>query len=241
MKASLLTALGLVTLVACGGQPRSTYQVVMHTQTDDGRELADVEVFHNKQSLGTSTSSGKITIAVDATGGSTLDVQFNCPSGYNATRDNILIPLRDTGSSEYAVTLECRPDKRNAVLVVNANMANVPIRIGRDIVGETDATGTAYIALNYPPKHVFEVFLDTKTNMMLKPQTPEFPFVMPDHDEVFVLEQDFHIEQPPPPAPVVKKKRKKKKKKVEKVPTKTGPVRINAGEKLWDNVKKKEK
>ena len=234
-------------LIACGAQAREQFHISMQTQTDDGQNLGGVEVFHKDTQLGVSTTSGRIDVVVDAVGGSTFEVQFQCPKGFHSTRESVLVPLRnssqiaaeESGEASYALTLECRPTKRQGVVVVNSNMENVPVKIGSTIVGHTDKKGVAHIPVTMAPKEVFEITLDTSSNPFLRPQNPQFPFMMPNHDEVFVLEEPFRLEIPPPPPPVKKTKRRKKKKKpvvVLEEPIKNRPVRINSGKDQWGTI-----
>ncbi len=234
----------ILAVASCAAPQRHEFNIAMRTVSDDGLLLKGVQVFHGDHALGTTSESGLLNVDVEASSGSSFDVRFQCPKGYKAARDHVAVPLRDAkgvadaeeaeeaGSSANALslTLQCRPNERKATIVVKANMANLPVRLGDTIVGKTNAEGIAYVSLQFPAKEVFELSLDTSSESLLFPQNPHFPFVMPSRDEVFVIQESFRVVQPPPPPPKVKKK--KKKKKVKKVPAPKKPeykrpVRVN--------------
>jgi hypothetical protein len=229
----------LVASASCAAPQRQQFSISMRSVSDDGQLLAGVQIFHGQQELGTTRESGVLEVNVEASSGSTFDVRFECPNGYQATRDQVAVPLRNAGpatqadaprstANAMALTLECRPDERKATIVVKANMANLPVRMGNKILGKTNADGVAYISLNFPAKEVFELSLDTSAESMLHPSNPHFPFVMPSRDEVFVIQESFRIVEPPPPPPAKKKKIKRPPKKApEKKPEYKRPVRIN--------------
>lgn len=255
-----LTLLALATItVGCAAPKRTEFRVQMITKSDDGEKLAGVVVHHGKQVLGTTNSAGRLDVAIEASNHSTFDVNFECPKGYAATRDHVVIPLRNaaevaqeapvpleaeakgdspkpvkpTASSAYEVTLECKPTIRKAVVVVQANMANVPIMMGKNNIGTTNEEGVAHLSLELRAEEVFELWLDTSSQSLLRPINPEFPFVMPHHDEVFVMQESFTLLDPP--KVVVKKKRKKRK----KVVVKARPTQIITGKATWGSIRSK--
>ncbi len=229
----------LLAAASCAAPQRQQFSISMRSVSDNGQLLSGVHVFHGDEKLGTTRESGVLEVNVEASSGSIFDVRFECPKGYQAMRDEVEIPLRSAKevaqdqearaiSNGMALTLECRPDERNATIVVKANMANLPVRMGNKILGKTNADGVAYISLRFPAKEVFELSLDTSSQSLLYPSNPHFPFVMPARDEVFVIQESFRVVEPPPPPPKKKKKPKKVRKKPPvKKPVIKRPVRVN--------------
>jgi hypothetical protein len=230
----------ILAAASCAAPQRHEFNLSMRTVSDDGLLLEGVQVFHGDQDLGTTSKSGLLYVDVEASSGSSFDVRFECPKGYVADRDHVVVPLRDAkevaegeepkgSANALSLTLQCRPNERKATVVVKANMANLPVRLGDTIVGKTNAEGVAYVSLQFPAKQVFELSLDTSSQSLLFPRNPHFPFVMPGRDEVFVIQESFRVVQPPPP-PKIKKKKKVKKVRPEaptKKPEIKRPVRIN--------------
>ena len=128
------------------------------------------------------------------------------------------------------------------MVVVLANMANVPVMLGKEVVATTNAAGVAHVPLEFPAKEVFELNLDTSSNELLRPVNPQFPFVMPGHDEVFVVQESFRLL--PAPKVVIKKKQKRKRRKkrtIKKevvVEKRHRPTQIGGSAKQWDTVRK---
>ncbi|MCP4446736.1 MAG: hypothetical protein GY811_15520 [Myxococcales bacterium] len=212
----------IVGLMACAAPKRDQFQLRMVTQSDDGYSLSGVTVWHGNQKLGTSSHSGKLDVVVEATEGANFDVQFDCPEGYDATRGGASVSLRGTSamplegeaaassaSSAFSMILECQPRKRKAMVVVRTSKANTPIKLGKKVLARSDKHGIAHIPLEFAAKEVFELWLDTTENPLIRPINPEFSFVMPNHDQVFVLQQTLTLL----PEPVVAKKRKRRKKR----------------------------
>ncbi len=234
-----ILAMTAAALASCAAPQREQFSIALRAQSDDGQLLAGVRVFHGEQELGTTTNAGSLRLAVEAVAGSSFGVQFECPKGYRSARSGLEIPLRHTSQvasedaqgtdNALALTLECNPSERKATVVVKANMENLPVMMGNQELGKTNAEGVAYITLSFPAKKVFELYLDTSSSELLYPKSPHFPFVMSDKDEVFVLQESFRLNEPPPPPPEPKKRPRKRPKKEEpKKPT--TPVRINPGD-----------
>ena len=250
----------LVTL-ACAAPQRELFEVNMVTKRDDGLALGDVSVYHGETLLGTTTKSATRSVQIEAEAGTGFPIRFVCPEGYSATRDEVQVPLRRTSevanstssedvslnsnpslSSAYALTLECKPSTRKAMLVVLSNMANVPVKLGNEVVGTTDLAGVAHLALEFPAKEVFELRLDTSSNDRLRPVDPHFPFVMTDHDELFVVQEAFKEL----PLVVGKRKRRPRRAKKKKAPEiviekRSRPTLIDGSEKQWGDVKTSKK
>lgn len=251
---SLLGLSFLFTSASCAAPQRQEFNISMRSVSDDGQLLAGVQIFHGEQDLGTTSASGILVVDVEASSGSTFDIRFECPSGYQAIRDQVAVPLRNTreapkepapkeqaseqapkeqapkeqapqgSGNAMALTLECRPDERKATIVVKANMSDLPLLMGNKVVGKTNADGVAYVSLSFRAKEVFELSLDTSSESKIFPANPHFPFVMPSRDEVFVIQESFRVIEPP----VVKKTVKHRPKKtVVKKPEYVRPTQIN--------------
>ena len=129
-----LPLLGLSFLFAsasCAASQRQQFSISMRSVSDDGQLLAGVHIYHGEQELGTTRENGVLEVNVEASSGSSFDVRFECPDGYQAIRDRVVVPLRHVmevsqsqvnraTSNALALTLKCRPDERKAIIVVKA-------------------------------------------------------------------------------------------------------------------------
>ena len=242
------TSLGLLAclgLVACAPPAVKNFQIDLFTRSDSGARLGNVEIWHGGQLLGTTTEEGQLSAEVVAADDSDFRVRFVCPEGYTAARDRAEVSLRRVSrSTAFRLVLECKPNTRNAVIVVRANVGNLPLLHDGEPVGRTDRNGIAHVALDIAEGEAFEVTLDTSFNPDLRPSHPKYAFVMPAHAEAFAVTEDFSLWTPPapPPAPKVEKPKKKRKPKkkaaVAPEPKPRGPTQIFSNTKSqWGEVK----
>ncbi len=232
MRCSVLIA--TLAALGCGSVQQERFVLDLKTQSDDGRPLAGVVVYFKDRPMGASASAGELQLVVAATTGQSLPLRFDCPKGYVATRDGVRVPLRTSGDNRYQVVLDCKPEKRKALVAISTNMANIPLFLGDEQIGVTNEFGVAHLAVARAEQDDFEIKMDTSSVPLLRPMSPVFQFKMPDHDESFIVQETFVLEELPPPPPPPKPK-KKVKRKVEK---KKRPTRLEGLEKEFGRLRK---
>jgi len=226
--ATILLALG------CGSVQQERFVLDLKTQSDDGQPLAGVVVYFKDRPMGESASAGELQLVVAAVTGQSLPLRFDCPKGFVAARDGVRVPLRTSGDNRYQVVLDCKPEKRKALIAIATNMANIPLFLGAEQVGVTNEFGVAHLAVARAEQDDFEIKMDTSSVPLLRPSSPVFQFKMPDHDESFIVQESFVLEEPPPPPPPAPKKKVKKKVVVKK----KRPTRLEGLEKDFGTLRK---
>lgn len=217
-------------VIGCGSVQQEKFTLDLKTQVDDGTPLGGVVVYFKDQPVGESTDAGKLQVVVAAVTGQSLPVRFECPEGYKASRDTVRVPLRSSGENSYQVVLDCKPFVRNAVVAITTNMANIPLFIGDERVGTTNQFGVAHVALVRAEQDDFAIRMETSSIEYLRPRNPVYQFKMPGHDEAFVVQETFFLDEPPPPPPKPKKKKKRRvKKKKKKRPTRLKGLKRDFG------------
>ena len=106
----------------------------------------------------------------------------------------------------------------------------------------TDQYGVAHLALNVAPSTELAVTLDTSGNPRLLPHSPTKVFAMPDHDNVFVIDESF-AEQAVAKPPAPKKHRTHEPDVPDAAPEVRRPVRLEAGsgEAQWGTLRRIER
>lgn len=210
---ALLTTL----LAACEEEPvappRYPFTFNVHA---DGQGLEGVQLTVNDNLIGTTNAQGVLQVDLTGPEGSPVRVDATCPAGHRAADEAQVHNLRRVQSLDPAtaargieVTFSCPPERRNAVVVVRTpEQTDLPIMLDGLEVARTDGSGVAHLAVNMVPGTTFQVRLDTGSNERLRPRSPSQSFTVPDHDEVFLLEQAFREERVrrrrvrrPPPRP----------------------------------------
>jgi hypothetical protein len=192
--------------------PPSHYPVTFTAESDPGQALAGVALTIAGAPQGQTGADGTLRIELTGDEGTAVPVAATCPTGYREPAPLSPIVLRTTVSVAGAaapglrVTITCLPASRRGVVVVRAGgtgvapRAGLPVMIEGREVARTDTSGVAHVSLDMAPGQSFQVLLATATaSPMLRPQDPQFTFVFPDSDEIFVFDQSFEEEIPPPP------------------------------------------
>jgi hypothetical protein len=204
-------------LAACGRKESATYQVRVRVESDPGKPLPGASVAIQGTVQGVSNGEGVVALRLAGASGEVVVVDTTCPSAYRPPKAALSIVLRHTTEDrqpEFRVS--CPPIKRSLVLAVRAqNGANLPVRyLGKEIA-RTDQSGAAHALLAVDPGETVTVMLDTGApeHARMMPQNPELKVVIPERDEIVILDQSFRL----PPAPA---------KKRHVVPQPTGPQKL---------------
>lgn len=188
---------------ALSDPPPPQFPVVIRVDSDPGIPLAGASVFRKEQLLGKTSADGKLPITFTGTEGDVLEVRVTCPADYTSPTAPLLVPLRklsDAKPPEY--TAKCPPNYRKVVIVIRAeNGPFVPIKHLGQMVGRTDASGTATLLANARPNESLEFTLNTSADEAFKRHSPVDPtvqYLVQPQDEVVVLNQSFDVAKPPP-------------------------------------------
>lgn len=193
---------------ACGEEPPPERFPLRFVATADELPLAGVRFSAGDLDLGETNTAGVLEAVLTGREGQTIPLSAACPEGYrsaDALPALTLHRVRSIGPSAgaRAVTfrVECRPALRTSVLVVRAGgVADLPIEVDGREIARTDGAGLAHVEVRHPPFATLEVVLRTRDRPDLSPADPPRTFVVPDADEVLVVDQAFtRPPEPPPP------------------------------------------
>lgn len=199
-------ALTIVLLLACSEEPEPPprYPFTFNAHAD-GDPLPAVQILVNEQPVGTTNAEGVLRVDLTGPPGAQVRVSAACPAGYRNLEGQQVHNLRRVQAIDPAVTARgievsfaCPPEHRSGVVVVRTHdQIGVPVMLDGREVARTDESGAAHVHVAMAPGTTFQVQLDTRHNAQLRPTSPSQSFTLPDHDEVFVLDQHFEIEAPP--------------------------------------------
>lgn len=204
--------------VGCARKESATYQVLVRVESDPGKPLPGARVAIQGNEQGISNDQGVVALRLAGAPGEVVVVDTTCPSEYRPPKAPLSIVLRRTTEDRHPeFRVSCPPIKRTMVLAVRAqNGADLPVRyLGKEIA-RTDHVGAAHALLAVDPGETVTVVLDTAApqHARLMPQNPELKVVIPERDELVILDQTFRVPAPPP----------EKKRRVKREPT--GPQKI---------------
>lgn len=215
----------ILALAGCESEPeappRYPFTFSAHADVDP---LAGVQVTVNGGPVGATDAQGLLHVDLTGPEGAPVSVSAVCPSGYRSPDQPQVHSLRHVQSLDPAtarrgieVTFDCPPEHRDAVVMVRTEgQTGMPVLLDGREVARTDDSGAAHVHVAMAPGTSFQVLLDTRNNERLRPRSPSQTFTVPDHDEVFVLDQHFEEERPP---------RRRRRRRVQR-PTVHLPMRI---------------
>jgi hypothetical protein len=223
-------------LAACGGSgastPTKSFQVALRASSDDGDPLAGVTFSNGDKTLGTTDASGTVATTIRASDGLVLPVTTTCPSGYIAPAEPTQLRLAEvrrldpSAPGNLGIDVVCVRKTRDLVFAVRAvGGPSLPIEVVGQVVGATDANGTALFSMPIDRDvRKVSISLNTARSPRLKPQNPSRMFELEGQDAVLLFEQNFAEDRP---AVVVRRAPPKKK---EPEPEKKHiPERIESG------------
>lgn len=193
-------------LAACEDAPeapaRYPFTFAAHA---DGEPLPAVQVLVNEQPVGTTNDDGLLRVDLTGPSGAQVRVQAVCPAGHRSADGAQIHNLRRVQAIDPATTARgievsfpCPPEHRAGVIVVRTHdQVGVPVLLDGREIARTDESGVAHLHVAMAPGSTFQVQLDTRHNELLRPTSPSSSFTLPDHDEVFVVDQRFMQEAPP--------------------------------------------
>jgi hypothetical protein len=201
-------ALGLGGLGSCRGPADAARSLVLDfvVESDPGIGLAGALVVVGGERVGKSDSKGLLRASVRGEPGSLIRVEHDCPDGYEDPSEAKQLRLRDyevvggASTSPMEITLRCRPQRRVGAFVVRARHGpGLPVLLNGELVAMTNGSGLAHFSISAPAGSEHVVQIDTTRDSRLLPSSPKHLFTLPDHDEVFVVDQSFEVVRRPGP------------------------------------------
>jgi hypothetical protein len=182
----------------CSEPHEAALGMQVEVQADGKRPIAGAQLRVRGDYLGTTNALGQATLRVPGEDGERLPVSLTCPAGFLADPPQSILVLSEHGaaSGAPALSLNCRTEQREAVVLVHAGGAvpSLPVKVDGVVVGRTDTLGFAHLHVRANPESTFEVSVDTSANDGLLPANPTRQFRLERSDEIFVFDAAF--EQP---------------------------------------------
>jgi hypothetical protein len=207
----LLTLAIALQLAAC--QKPKAFPVVVSALTDDGQPLRGVPITIGQSFVGMTDDTGQLRTRLEGQEGAHVAVEAEVPSGYKRVPSNQALVLRRMTRSEGGMkhmlpvefTLRFAPLKRRYLVLVHSDVASVPVEAFGIERAVTNSRGMAMFVYEGTPGNELKVRLGTGERPELRPQNPQFSFVLGRKSEAYVVRQVFAVQKPPPKRKPVKK------------------------------------
>jgi hypothetical protein len=172
------------------------FRITMVVLGEDGHGIMGAQILNDKKVAATTNDTGTAKLAFRGQEGTTVSLAVKCPERYSSPTKPITVGLRhlDPGSPAPRFEARCARQVHSIVVGIKAeNGVGLPIlRLGQ-VIGKTDELGTAHLLLETSPNEQVTLTLDTSSNDLLRPESPNLTFVSKDTDEMVLLEQKFTV------------------------------------------------
>jgi hypothetical protein len=198
--------LSAAALISCGEYPATArpFSLVFVVESDPGIRLEGVRIFANGTPMGETDSDGLVRARIRSRVGQPLRVEHDCPDGHEepsrpkALRLWQFEGIDPSASRGMEITLRCRPTIRLAAFIVRAkNGPHLPVLLDGEKVTQTNASGIAHFSARAAAGTEYTIQLDTREQPRLRPKSPMHLFILPNADEIFVVNQTFDLENEP--------------------------------------------
>jgi hypothetical protein len=206
VKSWVIVVLSSAALASCERLPvaERPFSVAFVVESDPGVRLPRSHVFVDGEPVGESNSDGRVETEIHGQPGQQLRISHDCPDGHEAPSESKALRLRKFAgvvrSQPHAmeITLRCRPLTRLAAFVVRAsNGPHLPVLLDGERVARTNRSGVAHFSIRGAPGTEYTVEIGTGERPRLLPRSPTHLFILPDADEIFVINQVFDAEREP--------------------------------------------
>jgi hypothetical protein len=193
-----LGTLALGSLVACDPPPAPKFEITVSVASDPGRPLANAVVTGAGRELGKTGADGKVTLALAAREGESLDMTVTCPAGFQSPPKPISVVFRklpDGQRPEYPAS--CPPTERAAVISVHVDVvdnrdqsfiANLPVNYLGKTYTRTDPGGAGHFVVPVSPDEQLTVVLDTSAIPELVPKNPTATISARGQDDIYSVD-----------------------------------------------------
>lgn len=216
----LSAAAASAVLGACDPPPAPKFEITVMVSSDPGRPMANAVISGAGKELGKTGADGKVTLALAAREGESLDMLVTCPAGFQSPAKAIPVVFRklpDGQRPEYPAL--CPPTERAAVISVHVDVvdqrdqnfiANLPVNYIGKTYTRTDAGGAGHFVVPISPDEQLTVVLDTSGVPELVPKNPTATISARNQDDIYAV--DFgkltYLRKKPKAAPPPKAKPK---------------------------------
>jgi hypothetical protein len=194
----------LLTALSCGEPTVRDQRFVLSLRAVSSFDaaVADVRFWADGRELGATDLRGTLRAEINGHDGQAVSLFVACPPAYRTQNENRRLVLRRlerkalSQASDFELTTHCEPLERVAAVVVRArgpSTTGLPIRIGGEIVGQTDLDGIAHLLLKTRPHSALRVQLETSAHPELIPSDPVQTFQLDDEDSILLVDQSFAL------------------------------------------------
>jgi hypothetical protein len=183
--------------------PDPPFEFVVSVSSDPGKGVPGVELTLAGHAPLRTDAAGRAKLAASGHQGDSVTVQIKCPAGFEEPGQPLAITLYRLSdrATPPVYDVRCVPTHRRVVAAIKAPKGiGVPIVHRGKVLTNVDSAGAAHVAIDAKPGEQVELTLDTTPEYAanLRPRSPTLTFVVPAHDDIVLLEQEFSIEAPPP-------------------------------------------
>jgi hypothetical protein len=185
------------------------FALELHAAEATDAPVSDVRFWADGRDLGVTDEHGVLRVRLTGREGLTLSLTTACPPEYRTTEPQRQLRLQRLRSgdpqTDLQLTARCEASERQLAVVVRtrgAALGGMPIQVAGQLVGQTEADGTAHLLIRSRPHASLRIALDTSRQPDLIPHDPVHTFQLQDEDDVLFVDQWFETPpQPPPPKP----------------------------------------
>ncbi len=173
--------------------PEQRFELRLRASTTGEQPLAGVRFWADGRELGTTAADGSLRVQLRGREGRSVALSSACPPAYRTpVPARRLVLRRIAARAPLELSTRCEPLERKAAIVVRvrgAGRAGLPIRVGGESVGQTDADGLAHVLLTVHPHSALRVQLVTTAHPRLLPRDPVQTFEVEDEDCILLVDQ----------------------------------------------------
>jgi hypothetical protein len=203
-KRSLRAGLWLLApcLQACASEvvADEAFVIELRAISSEDDAVADVRFWADGRELGVTDEQGLLRTQLVGRLGQTALLTSACPPEYRSPDPERRLLLQRPQAhpradvADFQLTTRCEPSERQVVVVVRTRGAahgGMPIRASGQVVGQTEADGTAHLLLRARPHQTVRILLDTSLQPEILPRDPVQTLQLEDQDEVSFIDQLF--------------------------------------------------
>ncbi|MDB4933801.1 MAG: hypothetical protein JWP87_773 [Labilithrix sp.] len=175
------------------------YELPVRATDEAETPLAGVALRIGQSEALITSADGTTRLRARGRTGDEVEVHTSCPEGYVSPTAPLKVTLYHVvaGAAPPARVVVCTRKARKVVTAIRVDGGGrLPIVRFGQAIGATDDSGAAHVPIEGKPGERVELTLDTTEaeRGALRPRSPTLSFVIPERDELLVLEQSFQKE-----------------------------------------------
>jgi hypothetical protein len=176
----------------------NSYRLRFQVRTGQGVAVSGARIWVDSASIGVTAAQGIIATQFHGREGQEVKVKVQCPNGYRGTELDDSVRLAKTRALDDTVEqlgtlveLTCDSDLRDVIVVVNVKGGGLlPVRVGTQSAGVTDAQGNAQLLVHLDRENTgIEIGIDTESRRELLPRNPSRSFSIGQNDAIVVYSE----------------------------------------------------